>query len=394
MKKLDCRILGMVAVAVVFMGASSCKGNGCEGGLISVNYKQIPQGEDVLLSEWVHEPEFIALQSDRAEALVEINSIRVSENYIAVIPLRAVSKMFDRATGEYLYDIGAVGRGPGEYIGIDEMIIDEAHGRILLSNSPQGQLLAYSLKDGAFIGEIPMAYGWKTGYNPEYVFALENGTDGIMVATVSFDDGCPLAAWCQDDEGNILWEIPKNYTLADNSSLSVTAGHNIDGALDMSYRSFNTVRDTLFILKDREIHPLLTIATGTPTGPGFPELSKEGNIFQFSTILTAHIVTQIMIMRGLGPDGGADTKYIVTDRLTGEVAFRKFRNDYLAQDDVSVAFRDGYLFDYFDPVDFQEIARNALQHGRLNEASVHSLSTILGNIKDNDNYIIMLSRLK
>lgn len=101
-----------------------------------------------------------------------------------------------------------------------------------------------------------------------------------------------------------------------------------------------------------------------------------------------------MIMRGLGPDGGADTKYIVTDRLTGEVAFRKFRNDYLAQDDVSVAFRDGYLFDYFDPVDFQEIARNALQHGRLNEASVHSLSTILGNIKDNDNYIIMLSRLK
>ena len=230
--------------------------------------------------------------------------------------------------------------------------------------------------------------------NPEYVFALENGTDGIMVATVPFDDGCPLAAWCQDDEGNILWEIPKNYTLADNSSLSVTAGHNIDGALDMSYRSFNTVRDTLFILQDREIHPLLTIATGTPTGPGFPELSKEGNIFQFSTILTAHIVTQIMTMRGLGPDGGADTKYIVTDRLTREVAFRKFRNDYLAQDDVSVAFRDGYLFDYFDPVDFQEIARNALQHGRLNEASVHSLSTILGNIKDNDNYIIMLSRLK
>ena len=58
--------------AAVLLGTVSCGPKSTTHrnpeGLISVNYADLKQGEDILISEWVGEPEFIALES-RPEAL-------------------------------------------------------------------------------------------------------------------------------------------------------------------------------------------------------------------------------------------------------------------------------------------------------------------------------------
>ena len=84
--------------------AVSCgqKDNGA--GLVSVKYSQLPQGEDLMLSELVGEPEFIVLDSDTAVAYTPMTWINVSDNYISTYSIapRTPLNLFDRSTGEFL----------------------------------------------------------------------------------------------------------------------------------------------------------------------------------------------------------------------------------------------------------------------------------------------------
>ena len=122
----------------LMLTAVSCgqKDNGT--GLVSVKYSQLPQGEDLMLSELVGEPEFIVLDSDTAVAYTPMAWINVSDNYISTYSIapRTPLKLFDRSTGKFLRTYGAVGRGPGEFLQISSVQIDEAGGKIWMRTYP------------------------------------------------------------------------------------------------------------------------------------------------------------------------------------------------------------------------------------------------------------------
>ena len=60
-------------------------------------------------------------------------------------------------------------------------------------------------------------------------------------------------------EGNILWEIPKTYTMEENVLLTMRTGRNTPGTMDLCFESNNTAQDTLYVLENREIKPILTV---------------------------------------------------------------------------------------------------------------------------------------
>ena len=78
------------------LAAVSCgqKDNGT--GLVSVKYSQLPQGEDLMLSELVGEPEFIVLDSDTAVAYTPFATVNVSDTYISIFSIasRTPLKLF------------------------------------------------------------------------------------------------------------------------------------------------------------------------------------------------------------------------------------------------------------------------------------------------------------
>ena len=82
----------------LMLAAVSCgqKDNGT--GLVSVKYSQLPQGEDLMLSELVGEPEFIVLDSDTAVAYTPFATVNVSDTYISIFSIasRTPLKLFDR----------------------------------------------------------------------------------------------------------------------------------------------------------------------------------------------------------------------------------------------------------------------------------------------------------
>ena len=126
----------------------SCGQNDNGTGLVSVKYPQLPQGEDLMLSELVGEPEFIVLDSDTAVAYTPFAMVNVSDTYISIFSIasRTPLKLFDRSTGKYLRTYGGIGRGPGEFLQISSVQIDEAGGKIWMMTYPDINKLRY--RDG------------------------------------------------------------------------------------------------------------------------------------------------------------------------------------------------------------------------------------------------------
>ena len=375
-----------------------------DGGLVSVQYEKLPQGEDLLLSEWVGEPEFIALDSSVPEALTDGGNLTVSEHYIGVFPnTERPFKLFDRATGKFLCNVGNIGRGPGEYNRISFVQIDETGGKIWISTLYDNKIHTYDISTGRFLEDLPLAYEAEGNPNQGYNFMVDGSAQTVTIATTPFDDGCPVIAWCQDYEGNVLWEIPKTGTIPENAILSLHTSLNVDGALDICQVSMNTQQDTLFIIQDRELSPLLTMKLGETTEPNALTIG-DGDYMHDPYILPDYAVvninkTKMVQSRNTGSGVSISMEMdiqpsIILDRRTGEVSRRTIINDILTNDSTGPTFKNGYLVSYYSAESFREAGPGFLENGNLSSSARKCISDILKNISEDDNNVIILAPLK
>lgn len=375
-----------------------------DGGLVSVQYEKLPQGEDLLLSEWVGEPEFIALDSSVPEALTDGGNLTVSEHYIGVFPnTERPFKLFDRATGKFLCNVGNIGRGPGEYNRISFAQIDETGGKIWISTLYDNKIHTYDISTGRFLEDLPLAYEAEGNPNQGYNFMVDGSAQTVTIATTPFDDGCPVIAWCQDYEGNVLWEIPKTGTIPENAILSLHTSLNVDGALDICQVSMNTQQDTLFIIQDRELSPLLTMKLGETTEPNALTIG-DGDYMHDPFILPDYAVvninkTKMVQSRNTGSGVSISMEMdiqpsIILDRRTGEVSRRTIINDILTNDSTGPTFKNGYLVSNYSAESFREAGPGFLENGNLSSSARKCISDILKNISEDDNNVIILAPLK
>ncbi len=401
MKHIQISIL--LSISLLLTVSSCGQQQAWDGGLISVQYDRLPQGEDFLLSDWVGEPEFIALDSDTLEAITNGNNIAISDHYIGIYSdSEECFKLFDRATGKFLRNIGNIGRGPGEYRYISMAQIDESCGRIWISTKLMNKIYSYDIQTGKLSEDIPLAYKSDGSPNQGYAFMVDSLSKTITIADVPFDNGCPVIAWCQDYKGNVLWEIPKTRTIAANPMLCINTMLNVKGTLDICYNSMNTQHDTLFAINDEKVQPLLTVDFGEVTAPGRLNIS-EGYYLHNPYILTDYIVMTINRIETTDSKSGSNAHIFITtstqpsvvmDRRTGEVSRRNFTNDFMAKNESNPTFRDGYMVDIYSASYFLETGYEALENGNLSSSARKRISDILENISEDDNNVIILAPLK
>lgn len=99
--------------------------NSSENTLTLCDYSKVTDTIDEPLSEWVEDCQLV--HSDNSEsALFKYWWPTITDHYIGIRQHGGVYKLFDRE-GKYLYDIGKIGQGPGEYSGsLYSEVIDEA----------------------------------------------------------------------------------------------------------------------------------------------------------------------------------------------------------------------------------------------------------------------------
>ena len=123
------RNLRALIACIMMLALCSCKSETDHNNVIAVNLAEVNKKRVVKLSEWVSQPEFIALDSSCKEAYTEGGYRCVSDNYIGIYGAGQVYKLYDRKTGKYLRNIGRISE---EYDNVYDSVIDEQNSRVYI----------------------------------------------------------------------------------------------------------------------------------------------------------------------------------------------------------------------------------------------------------------------
>lgn len=309
--------------------------------------------------------------------------------------MRGPAKLYDRATGKFLCDVGAIGRGPGEYLNTyGSPRIDEKDGTIWLLPWQTKTLLGYDLSTDKFKKEIPLKYEVPKGQ-----FQVDSKAGTVTVAALPFRDIVPMIAWKQDMQGNVLWEIPSGHlALTPDFSNEIQSTGNLQGIFDLSIITWGGGNDSLYVIDEGSLRPVYTIDFNTKeekTGADYQTAVNEDAPIHSYTILPEHFISDVSFP--VANEWGYTTgkpEYVITDRSTGESVKTTFFNDFMACNLDYANFLGGYWYTTYDAETFAEAAGKALEEGNLSEDKKSRISAILENLTPESNNIVLLAPLK
>ena len=382
------------AIAAVIVLAASCGSGNGDGNLISVNFNRVDKGPVTNISELAAEPEFIALDS-RVEAFATGYNYAFSDHYICIgASMRGPAKLYDRATGKFLCDVGTIGRGPGEYLNTyGAPRIDEEDGTIWLLPWQTKTLLGFDIATGKFKKEVPLKYGVPKGQ-----FSVDSKAGTVTVAALPFRDIVPMIAWQQDMQGNVLWEIPSGHlTLTPDFSNEIESNGNVEGAFDLSLITWSGGSDSLYVINEGRLDPVYTIDFNTKEVESEDynlNVNEDAPIHSY-IMLPDRFITSVSypVQTEWGFSAGKP-EYVITDRRTGESVRTTFFNDYLARETDYASFTGGYWYTVSDPETFAEDAEKALKEGNLSDENKARIYEILKGLTPESNNIVILAPLK
>lgn len=142
---------------------------------------------------------------------------------------------------------------------------------------------------------------------------------------------------------------------------------------------------------------------GETTEPNVLSLD-DGSYLHEPFILPDYAVVNInkmVMVRSTGTDSGVNMSMqldiqpaIILDLRTGEVSRRTIIDDILTNDETGPTFKNGYFIRNLSAADFMETGPEFLEKGKLGSSARNRISTILENMSEEDNNVIILAPLK
>lgn len=381
------RSIMVIIVVIAMLSLISCKSETDHDKVITVNLSEVNKKRVVNLSDWVLEPEFIALDSSSEDAYTEGGNCCVSDNYIGMYGSGQVYKLYDRNTGKYLRDIGRIGKNSGEYTNVYRSEIDEENSMVYILPWTAKELLCYDLNTGELIEARQLKYNV-----PKGAFTIDPETGELTVATLPFEGENETVVWKQDKEDNVLWEVP-----AGDLSLVPDYSHEIVGAFntedfDLSISTWGGRVDSLYVVKDGFLKPIFTMNFLKDNQKAATSILPNHTYI----LLPDHIITSVSmpVRRASGYYSYGKPVYVVTERGMEHSYVAEFTDDILNRKLEYLPFTQGYYKEVFSAEDFMKTGKAALSKGKLCETSKARISDILKAITPESNDVILLAPLK
>ena len=381
------RSIMVIIVVIAMLSLISCKSETDQDKVITVNLSEVNKKRVVNLSDWVLEPEFIALDSSSKDAYTEGGNCCVSDNYIGMYGSGQVYKLYDRRTGKYLRNIGRIGKNSGEYTNVYRSEIDEENSMVYILPWTAKELLCYDLNTGELIEARQLKYNV-----PKGAFTIDPETGELTVATLPFEGENETVVWKQDKEDNVLWEVP-----AGDLSLVPDYSHEIVGAFntedfDLSISTWGGRVDSLYVVKDGFLKPIFTMNFLKDNQKAATSILPNHTYI----LLPDHIITSVSmpVRRASGYYSYGKPVYVVTERGMEHSYVAEFTDDILNRKLEYLPFTQGYYKEVFSAEDFMKIGKAALSKGKLSETSKARISDILKAITPESNDVILLAPLK
>ena len=381
------RCIWIIIASVAMFNLISCKSESTDEKIITVNLSEVNKKRVVNLSDWVLEPEFIALDSSCEEAYTEGGYCCVSDNYIGMYGSSQIYKLYDRKTGKFLRNIGKVGKNDGEYSNVYNSVIDEQNSRVYILSWNAKELLCNDLNTGELIEARPLKHNV-----PKGAFVIDPETGNLTVAALPFEGENETVVWKQDKEDNVLWEVP-----AGDLSLVPDYSHEIVGAFntedfDFSISTWGGRVDSLYVVKDGFLKPIFTMNFLNGNQKAASSVLPNHTY----TLLPDHIITSVSmpVRRASGYYSYGKPVFVVTERETEHSYVADFTDDILNRKLEYLPFTQGYYMEVFSAEDFIKTGKAALSKGKLSGASKARISEILKAITPESNDVILLAPLK
>lgn len=381
------RCIWIIIASVAMFNLISCKSESTDEKIITVNLSEVNKKRVVNLSDWVLEPEFIALDSSCEDAYTEGGYCCVSDNYIGMYGSSQIYKLYDRRTGKFLRNIGKVGKNDGEYSNVYNSVIDEQNSRVYILSWNAQELLCHDLNTGELIEARPLKHNV-----PKGAFVIDPETGNLTVAALPFEGENETVVWKQDKEDNVLWEVP-----AGDLSLVPDYSHEIVGAFntedfDFSISTWGGRVDSLYVVKDGFLKPIFTMNFLNGNQKAASSVLPNHTY----TLLPDHIITSVSmpVRRASGYYSYGKPVFVVTERETEHSYVADFTDDILNRKPEYLPFTQGYYMEVFSAEDFIKTGKAALSKGKLSGASKARISAILKTITPESNDIILLAPLK
>lgn len=381
------RCIWIIIASVAMFNLISCKSESTDEKIITVNLSEVNKKRVVNLSDWVLEPEFIALDSSCEDAYTEGGYCCVSDNYIGMYGSSQIYKLYDRKTGKFLRNIGKVGKNDGEYSNVYNSVIDEQNSRVYILSWNAKELLCHDLNTGELIEARPLKHNV-----PKGAFVIDPETGNLTVAALPFEGENETVVWKQDKEDNVLWEVP-----AGDLSLVPDYSHEIVGAFntedfDFSISTWGGRVDSLYVVKNGFLKPIFTMNFLNGNQKAASSVLPNHTY----TLLPDHIITSVSmpVRRASGYYSYGKPVFVVTERETEHSYVADFTDDILNRKPEYLPFTQGYYMEVFSAEDFIKTGKAALSKGKLSGASKARISEILKAITPESNDVILLAPLK
>ena len=381
------RCIWIIIASVAMFNLISCKSESTDEKIITVNLSEVNKKRVVNLSDWVLEPEFIALDSSSEDAYTEGGYCCLSDNYIGKYGSSQVYKLYDRRTGKFLRNIGKAGKNSGEYSNVYNSVIDEQNSRVYILSWNAKELLCHDLNTGELIEARPLKHNV-----PKGAFVIDPETGNLTVAALPFEGENETVVWKQDKEDNVLWEVP-----AGDLSLVPDYSHEIVGAFntkdfDFSISTWGGRVDSLYVVKDGFLKPIFTMNFLNGNQKAASSVLPNHTY----TLLPEHIITSVSmpVRRASGYYSYGKPVFVVTERETEHSYVADFTDDILGRKLEYMPFTQGYYLGVFSAEDFIKTGKAALSKGKLSGASKARISEILKAITPESNDVILLAPLK
>ena len=381
------RCIWIIIASVAMLNLISCKSESTDEKIITVNLSEVNKKRVINLSDWVLEPEFIALDSSSEDAYTEGGYCCLSDNYIGMYGSSQIYKLYDRKTGKFLRNIGKVGKNEGEYSNVYNSVIDEQNSRVYILSWNAKELLCHDLNTGELIEARSLKHNV-----PKGAFVIDPETGNLTVAALPFEGENETVVWKQDKEDNVLWEVP-----AGDLSIVPDYSHEIVGAFntenfDFSISTWGGRVDSLYVVKDGFLKPIFTM--------NFLNDNQKAATSRLPNhtyiLLPDHIITSVSmpVRRASGYYSYGKPVFVVTERETEHSYVADFTDDILNRKLEYLPFTQGYHMEVFSAEDFLLIGKAALSKGKLSETSKARISDILKAITPESNDVILLAPLK
>ena len=381
------RCIWIIIASVAMFNLISCKSESTDEKIITVNLSEVNKKRVVNLSDWVLEPEFIALDSSSEDAYTEGGYCCISDNYIGKYGSGQVYKLYDRRTGKFLRNIGKAGKNSWEYSNVYNSVIDEQNSRVYILSWNAKELLCHDLNTGELIEARPLKHNV-----PKGAFVINPETGNLTVAALPFEGENETVVWKQDKEDNVLWKVP-----AGDLSLVGDYSHEIVGAFntedfDFSISTWGGRVDSLYVVKDGFLKPIFTMNFLNGNQKAASSVLPNHTY----TLLPDHIITSVSmpVRRASGYYSYGKPVFVVTERETEHSYVADFTDDILGRKLEYLPFTQGYYLGVFSAEDFIKTGKAALSKGKLSGASKARISEILKTITPESNDVILLAPLK